>query len=70
MDIRELNERRIAARNRVDALGIRNTPKDYDKRLATDAQYALSYDAWMAAERDYRNALAGMTTDELIAVAG
>ena len=70
MDIRELNKLRIAARSRVNALGMRNQPVDYDKRLAADAQYALSYDAWMKAERDYRDAMSRMTTDELMAVAG
>lgn len=69
-DIHELNRKRIEGRAYVDGLGMMNTPKDYDKRLAADSRYAFAMDALQADEAEYRKAMAGMSADQLRELAG
>lgn len=70
MTIQELNERRAAAAFRLQCLGMANTPTKTEDRLKSDAAYRLAEDAWHRAEVEYRTALATLSTDELMALAG
>lgn len=63
--IRTLAEKAEAARNYVRALGMMNTPADYEKRIASDAQYRLAQDAAAAADKAYREAMDRLTPDQL-----
>lgn len=67
--IQELNEKRAATALVVQSLGMMNVSTDYAERLKQDARYRLARDANMLAERDYSDALAAMSSDELIALA-
>ena len=46
------------------------TPTKTEDRLKADAAYRLAEDAWHRAEVEYRTALAALSTDELVALAG
>ena len=64
-DIYELNRRRAEALVLVQALGLANTPFTLEGRVKADAQYRLAQDAWLAAEREYRRAIDGLSAEEL-----
>ena len=66
MDIHALNKRRSECWSVVQALQHVNTPVEYEDRIALDARARLAHDAWMAAERDYIQALSQLSTKELI----
>jgi hypothetical protein len=67
--VRQLNLRRIEARQRIHSLGVMNTPLNADKRLASDALYALAHDALTEAEVAYATALRLLSPDEKAALA-
>ena len=67
-DINELNKRRCETALVVQALGLGNTPTKYEDRLKSDAQYRLAQDAADRAEREYRDALAKLSTDDLMTI--
>lgn len=64
--IHELNETRIKLSQYVEMLGMRNAyglkPEDH---LKLDAEYKLSRDALFKAEQEYRDAISGLSADEL-----
>lgn len=65
-DINELNSRRAKAALHVEILGYANQPSDLEDRLKADARYRLAEDAHQRAEREYQDAIARLSTDELI----
>jgi len=70
--VRQLNLRRIEARHYVNNLAVMNTPLGADKRLASDALYALdalACDALAEAEVAYSAALRLLSPDEKAALA-
>ena len=67
-DINELNKRRCEMALFVQTLGLQNTPTRYEDRLKSDAQYRLAQDAADRAEREYWDALAKLSTDDLMTV--
>ena len=67
--IYDLARRRTEAQMYVAALGVRNTPTNYEDRIKTDIQYRLAMDALNRAEADYAAALSGLTSAELQALA-
>ncbi len=68
-DIHELNRRRAETAEVVQALGYANQPVDLDDRLRADVRYRLATDAHRRAESEYQDALAKLSTDELLAMA-
>jgi hypothetical protein len=68
--IHELNERRVQAQLRRDALAMMNTPTDAEEQLRAAARYRLAYDAWIAAENEYHAAIRSLSAEELSAIAG
>lgn len=69
MDIRELNKRRCSAMMRVRVWETMQTPSDPDARLKADADLALAIDIWMKAEKEFQDAIQGMTSEELEKIA-
>ena len=68
-DIHELNRKRAEAAEVVQALGYANQPVDLEDRLKADVRYRLAADAHHRAEGEYQDALAKLSTDELLAMA-
>lgn len=68
--IKELAETRAKAAQYVQNLGMMNTyGRTPDEEIAASAQYRLAQDAWMKAEADYRDAIAGLSAEELMSLA-
>ena len=68
-DIYELNRKRCHAEAYMKALGMLNTPVDAEEQPKAQARYRLAYDAWWQAQKEYQDAIAGMSADQLIALA-
>lgn len=69
MDIHELNERRAQAAEVMRYLGLQSWNPDPEARIKADAHYRLMHDNWMRAEKDYADALAKLSSEELSALA-
>lgn len=69
LTLQELNQRRCAARLKLNYMGASNAPIDADKRIQSDAQYILAKDFWLRAEEEYNRALAQTSTEQLMALA-
>lgn len=68
--IKELAETRARAAQYVQGLGAMNAyGRTPEEEIAASARYRLAQDAWMKAETDYREAIAGLSADELMSLA-
>jgi hypothetical protein len=67
--IHELNERRVQAQLRRNALAMMNTPTDAEEQIKAAARYRLACDAWIAAENEYYAAFSSLSSEELNALA-
>ena len=64
--IMQLAERRATAQVRVNMLMQMNQPVGFEDQVKADAAYSLAMDALSRCDKEYRDALAAMATDDLI----
>lgn len=66
MDIVRLAAESAKAAEYYQRLQMQNTyGQTPEERAAASARYRIAQDAWMTAERAYRDAIAGLSADEL-----
>lgn len=67
MDIVKLAEKSAKAAEYYRFLRMQNLTygKTPEERATADALYRIAQDAWMKAERDYRDAISGLSAGEL-----
>lgn len=67
--LQELAERRAAAAAHYRNLGMMNAAgRTPEEQLAGDAAYRLAYDAMIRTETEYQDAVAKLSTEELVAL--
>lgn len=68
-DIMELAKKRAEAQNYLTALGVMNSAVGYEDQVKADAKYRLAFDAFIAADRAYYDAVNGLSSDKLSEIA-
>lgn len=68
-NIHELGLRRAQAAAYLQALGVLNVPDTLKDYIAAAAAYRLALEASRRAEKEFRDAINAMSTDELAAIA-
>lgn len=63
--ILELARKQAECEQRIQHMGMMNTPTNYEDRVKSDALYQLAHDAAAVARRAYQDAIKGLTSDEL-----
>lgn len=70
LDVVKLAEASAKAAEYLRTLGMQNVyGQTAEERAASSAQYRLAHDAWFKAEMDYRNAINGLSAEQLSALA-
>ena len=64
-DLLELAERLEYARNILDAMRMQNAPTNAKDRLKADARHRIAHDQFLTRQREYQDALAAASEDEL-----